>query len=263
MRYEVIFASYAEELRLTLGLSTLRSRARRAAEDRSGRRLPPRLPPARSPTATTNASTASSEPDRMAPRSCPARTPTWVSTERTSTRSRHRPAKTAASAARPCTTSARTAATVAMGHSRRRISAINARTRSRRPVGPCATAERLAIEQQHQPGSLESSGGRVASQSSIRWAAHSRVSIGTGPCSRSSSASHSSTAARRRSLSRYAASAASTAADTLRPPTRPRSSASRPASRVRVTFSFGIRMMVPSYRPDANARPDGRAARRR
>lgn len=61
------------------------------------------------------------------------------------TRSLRRPANTPASAGRPRTTSASTAATVAIGSSRRRISTINARTRSQREAGPRTTADNAAL----------------------------------------------------------------------------------------------------------------------
>ena len=103
-------------------------------------------PPDTSASATMKASTASSDPGRrrdserqrakrIRPSSCPARTPSRPSTGRTSMRSLRRPAKIAASARRPRTTSARTAATIAIGKSLARISATSARTRSRRAAG--------------------------------------------------------------------------------------------------------------------------------
>ncbi len=65
-------------------------------------------------------------------------------------------------------------------------------TTRNRPL--CHRQQRLAV-QQHQPTSVREPSDRVAAQSSTSRAAHSRVSSGTGPWSRSSSASHSSTAA--------------------------------------------------------------------
>jgi len=103
-------------------------------------------PPRSSAAATTKASTAISDPDRTAPRRAPARTATFVSTFSGSTRSRLIALKTAASVRRPRTTSASTAVTVATGYSRRRASAMHARTASRRAIGRlCASADNASL----------------------------------------------------------------------------------------------------------------------
>ena len=102
--------------------------------------------------------------------------------------------------------------------------------------------DRFTIQQQHQPARRARRAGRVApdSQRSTICAAHSRVSGGIGPCVRSSSASHSSTAARCRSRTKWAPTASSTAAERLRAPTSSRSPRRRTVSSVSVTFSLAM-----------------------